>query len=241
MSLNSIDALYDTLKSQLHAADICFENALPGPAITLVYCTIDFLASLESENPDRVTRKDYMRWVTEYLDPELKFGCTAAELYGARCGVVHTLSSQSDLSRQGKAREVVYSWGNQQNAQELEKLRKLNGRSETYFVIHANRLLDGVVKGADAFVADVNADQSRSDRVDEKMNRVLTLKRPAEYADAMASLKAYQSQSAKITELISILERQLKDCPGRLRQHLMEQMAELQDIQAYCNEVQRDD
>ena len=68
-------------------------------ALTLIYGAIDALAALTRESQEtRATRKEFLAWVDSYLLPELNNGLEAIDIYGARCGVVHTYAPTSDLS-----------------------------------------------------------------------------------------------------------------------------------------------
>lgn len=65
------------------------------------------------------TRADFIAWAEKYLLPESGLDCTALELYAARCGALHTMSPESQLAREGKARRVLYAWGTH-DAKKLE-------------------------------------------------------------------------------------------------------------------------
>ena len=50
------------------------------------------------------TKAAFLRWCDSYLLASKALPCNSLELYGARCGVLHAGSPDSDLSRLGKAR-----------------------------------------------------------------------------------------------------------------------------------------
>jgi hypothetical protein len=69
------------------------------------------LAALIRPDPlKRVTRVQFIAWADQYIEPTTALGCSAIELYSARCSVLHTYGTESDLSREGKARPIVYEW-----------------------------------------------------------------------------------------------------------------------------------
>ena len=41
-----------------------------------------------------------------------RFGVSGLDLYAARCGVLHTYTMDSRLSTEGKAKRILYAWGN---------------------------------------------------------------------------------------------------------------------------------
>lgn len=76
----------------------------------MIYSAIDALAALTRESRDTsATRNEFQEWVRTYLLPQMNCGLTALDIYGARCGVVHTYAPTSDLSRTGQAKVIVYN------------------------------------------------------------------------------------------------------------------------------------
>jgi hypothetical protein len=75
----------------------------------LLYATIDALAwlSLPAEKAKTV-RWDFKQWVETYLLPNSRLGCTSSDLYSARCGLLHSNTAESELSRGGEASEIYY-------------------------------------------------------------------------------------------------------------------------------------
>jgi hypothetical protein len=87
----------------LMVAEFCVQVRATTPALILIYSAIDVAAWLCGQQ--------FTAWVSKYLLPGSNLDCTPRELYGARNGIVHNFSSESDASREGKLRQVVYSWG----------------------------------------------------------------------------------------------------------------------------------
>lgn len=75
-------------------------------ALILIYSFIDRMAWL---NVDDVSNgNDFKNWVNQYLLPQANFLCTADDLWGARCALLHTGTVVSKDSKNGKARKVQY-------------------------------------------------------------------------------------------------------------------------------------
>lgn len=91
------------------AITLCIENGLTIPSLILIYSSIDIAGRLNSEEPTKRVKDSFTKWVDRYMTPEKTLGCTAIELYGARCGVIHTLSSDSKESKKGIIRKVFYA------------------------------------------------------------------------------------------------------------------------------------
>jgi hypothetical protein len=80
---------------------------------TLIYSTIDALSPLTRPLKAKDTTRDvFMDWVRRYVRPELNLHCSAEDLYGARCGILHTYAPNSKLWGQGKAKALIYKWRN---------------------------------------------------------------------------------------------------------------------------------
>lgn len=98
----------------LNAAERCIELRQYLPSLVLIYSHIDTLAWSGSKKLGGDTRRTFEAWVNRWLLPHLKSHAppiTATDVYGARCGVLHTLTSKSGLSAKGYAREIAYGWG----------------------------------------------------------------------------------------------------------------------------------
>jgi hypothetical protein len=75
----------------------------------LLFASIDAVASLQRPKNQPDTSGDlFKKWIDSYLLPDSGLACTSEELWGARCGILHTLTAGSRLSRHGKARQIHY-------------------------------------------------------------------------------------------------------------------------------------
>jgi len=92
--------------------ELCLEHKCYLSALTLIYTAIDNLAFLDMpESQQRVTGQDFIKWTDKYLSPERSLGCTASDLYSARCAIVHTLTTESIKVREETAHRLFYAWG----------------------------------------------------------------------------------------------------------------------------------
>lgn len=110
MSKNSLE---ENILSQFLAIDTCIEKGYLLPSLILIYSGIDALASLNrSKEKEKVTRSDFKKWCADYLLPESGLNCSDTDLYAARCGILHTSTAESDLSKKDEAVELIYCIGN---------------------------------------------------------------------------------------------------------------------------------
>jgi hypothetical protein len=88
---------------------VALENNCLGAAVILVLSGMDTMAYLGMPpNQENVTRTDFVRWADGYIKFPCKEQLTGMDLYGARCAMLHNYGTASDLSRQGKCRQVGY-------------------------------------------------------------------------------------------------------------------------------------
>lgn len=148
------------------AINCCETNKFFLPELMLIYSGIDIVASLERRK-DEGTKSSFTRWVEKYLLKAVSLPCTAIELYAARCGILHTLTSRSDLSRKGQVREVLYAWGTGK-APVLQEAARCLGYD--YTVIHLSQLNEAFRKGVTMFLEEVSQEQERLKKISEGTN-----------------------------------------------------------------------
>ncbi|SRR5258708_6158580 len=82
-------------------------------AVTLMFASVDALAALTRPIGQQDTSgQDFMTWAERYLIKVsgLKLKCDKEDLWGARCGILHTYGHESRYRRQGKANPLFYEW-----------------------------------------------------------------------------------------------------------------------------------
>jgi hypothetical protein len=129
----------------IKAAEICLNQDLHMPALILIFTLIDSFAWASSEKLPKQSRKQFEAWVSTWVYPHSPLPCTPTELYAARCGVLHTLTSKADLNVGTEVRQVVYAWGPAEES-ELKRSIEVLGRPDLVG-IHMNALLDAVKEG----------------------------------------------------------------------------------------------
>jgi len=92
------------------AVELCLENDLWEPALVLMLSFVDACSWMSRpQDHNDVRQADFLAWVDTYLLPESKLVCTAEDLYGARCGLLHSLTGESRLHRQNRVRKIFWS------------------------------------------------------------------------------------------------------------------------------------
>ena len=121
MPIDNFENIAKNMAHMLSAARRCLDERQILPCLTLVYAGMDVMASLEAA-PEEKVNVSFKRWVENYLLPLTSWKCTAVDLYGARCAVVHTFTPESDLSKRGKAKVIYYA----HSGADVAKLEEVN-------------------------------------------------------------------------------------------------------------------
>jgi len=104
-----MDKLVARVDQLFNAIAGCLHNDHLESAMILVYSGIDALAWLNRPaNVDDVRQIDFEQWLDTYFMPDSGFNCTSSDLYAARCGLVHSNTSESRLNPEDRAHKVFY-------------------------------------------------------------------------------------------------------------------------------------
>jgi hypothetical protein len=91
------------------AVKLLLDSAHTLPALMMLYAAIDILGSLLRPESEPDTKGEYFKkWVNDYMIAPSHVAFTSEEVWSARCGLLHTHTASSKLSRQGKARQLHY-------------------------------------------------------------------------------------------------------------------------------------
>jgi hypothetical protein len=107
----SQDPIYNAIHNGIKD-DIAFnfEHKRFRSAVILTYSGMDAMAYLDMpENQSDVTRADFIRWADRYMRFPGSEPVTGADLYGARCGMLHANGVVSKMSREGQCRMIAYT------------------------------------------------------------------------------------------------------------------------------------
>ena len=150
--------------------ELCRSEKLISPVLILLYSTIDIASYLNSASAS--TRERFVLWCDTYLLKAKQLPCTALELYGARCGVVHAMSPDSDLSTAGKVRRIIYAWGDSE-VDTLQSLLELTRMSD-YVAVKLEELVEAYRLGLAFYIKDLEQDQDKAALAEERAPKVFT-------------------------------------------------------------------
>lgn len=164
------EAFYKNLLELGAGIENCYESKLLPPTLVLIYSSIETAGWLHNEDPSAGSKKVFTEWVNRYLLKANSMHCTALDLYAARCGMVHTLTSDADLIDQGKARRVCYAWGNARAEDLQESINRMN-KSAELVAVHIWELYNAWKRGLAAFHTELENDAPRAARVSERARK----------------------------------------------------------------------
>lgn len=101
---------------KMQEAALCLiKNDFRLAALMLVFATIDQMAWVSLPDDEDVKGRDFMAWVSTYMLGRNRTGLeavTAGDLWGARCGLLHTATAESSSLKKGTAsKKIAYSYG----------------------------------------------------------------------------------------------------------------------------------
>jgi hypothetical protein len=149
------------------AALYLIKNDFRLAALMLVFTTIDQMAWISLPGDEDVRGNDFVAWVDTYMLGRNRTGLeavTAGDLYGARCGLLHTGTAESHSLRNGKAsKKIAYSYG---------PMHATSLVSEWTF-IRFEDLVNSLLAGILWFKDDLDADEQRASIANAKVARML--------------------------------------------------------------------
>jgi hypothetical protein len=168
MNLNTLEKL---LLDSVAGIKLCIEAKLINSALVLLYCGIDTASSLDLTYDKQSVHMRYTKWCETYMFKDTSFDFTALELYAARCGVIHETSVESTLSAQGKARRIIYAWGDSKvdTLREMSKLAQI----KDYVAVQFEDLVQAYENGLNGFVASLRSNEERKHFAIKKAEKCL--------------------------------------------------------------------
>jgi hypothetical protein len=104
------DPVFNVIQNQIkRSIRVLIENQCYGAAAILIYSGIDTMAYLRLPiNEHEVKRRHFIAWAEQYIKFPGRQQITGLELYGARCGMLHTYSPYSNVTRNSQGRAIGY-------------------------------------------------------------------------------------------------------------------------------------
>lgn len=153
-------------RGMLGGVRACLHAQCLVSAVTLMYATIDAVSALTRPMGDReTTRTVFLAWVQRFV-PLQRLAVTELELYGARCGVLHTYRPEAAVV-QGGVRPIYYQW-REGPAADSERAMPANAA----FVV-VEDLYEALEAALREYVAILAQDQDLADRLNDHVGDLL--------------------------------------------------------------------
>jgi len=159
----------DCIVNDIH---VCLKNNAPTGAVLLTYCALDAMAFLSMPaGKQKVVGPDFKNWVEKYMKtgPEQPYQYDKEDLYGARCGIVHTYGAESDLSRENKCKKIVYK-------PNCLKHFYVPAKHPDLVVLGVDLFIQDFYDAVDKFLADIEKDENLKKRVDARLPNLFHIK-----------------------------------------------------------------
>ena len=104
-----LNAINDSIRGDIQSN---LDSGRYRAVLILTYSAMDAMAFLNMPpTQTEVVRKDFIEWASRYIRFPGTEQLTGEDLYGARCGLLHTYGTQSRLTRAGQCRQLIYVHG----------------------------------------------------------------------------------------------------------------------------------
>lgn len=157
------------------AVGTLFREQLLGHALIVVYSTIDTCGLLDAPpGQQSATGSSFKLWVKKYLLTYPGLELNEVDLWAARCSVLHTFTSESDLSKAGTARELQYYTGDK-SAPHIQQFINFTKSYEggKHLPVHYDDLCEAFFQAMKAFIPDLAADCASNQAHLERLRKVI--------------------------------------------------------------------
>jgi hypothetical protein len=136
-----------------------------GAVLILTYVGIDVMAYLSLEPArEKQSRRDFIRWVENYMTLPNGESYDGADLYAARSSILHRYSAESEMTQSGDARTVLYCHGNYPPI--------MPHPTKPIIMLEINVLVASFKKGMKKFLHEVLADSKRKSDVERRLRKL---------------------------------------------------------------------
>ena len=124
------------------------------------------------EGKQKVDRSDFKAWIKKYMktDSAQPYQYNEDDLYGARCGIVHTYTAESDLSRENKCRKIVYKPNCLNHFYDLSKHPDM-------VVLGIDLFIGDFYDAVSRFLLDIDKDDNLRKRVEQRLPHMFHIRR----------------------------------------------------------------
>lgn len=163
------EKLHSFISEQIEALRLLGDNKLFIPYLMITYTIMDIFADITGDHVrDKYIGKRFEAFATKYLMKHLS-DVTTDDLWGARCGLLHTGTPESDKSRNGVARQILYSWG----AADISLVKKLAAKEgkPKYVALSIDSLSIALIKALEDILTEIENDHHLRTKYGSKIKK----------------------------------------------------------------------
>ena len=156
-----INAIQNGIKRDI---EVALTNERYRAATILIYAGMDAMAFLNMPaGHTEVSRNDFIRWAERYIRFPCREQLTGADLYGARCAMLHAYGVVSRMSRAGECRMIGYM------DQSLPQVRYNPSVAPDLVLVSISALKEAFFKGIDSFLVEAFADRGKAPIIEKRL------------------------------------------------------------------------
>ena len=165
-------AYREMIEEMIESAEVLLGLRKVTPPLVLLYSAIDMMAWLNIRDViSDTSSSSFVKLVNDFISPTGQLPqCSPDDLYGARCGLLHTRTPESRTARSGQARKLLYAYGSK-TARELQGL--IDTCESDEIPVHVDSLVKAVRLGLDRFADSLVDDWEHSAMVRFKAAKML--------------------------------------------------------------------
>ena len=160
--------ILSVINSIRRGIDVALQNNCLGSSVILILSAVDTMAYVSMPQAQQdVTRTDFMNWTDRYIRFPGTEQLTRADLYGARCAMLHSYGVRSRMSRQGDCRMVGYM------DESSPPIRFDPKVSKELVLVSIPALKEALYQGMEQFLNDFYGQPETAKLADERFNTIV--------------------------------------------------------------------
>jgi len=137
------------------AIHLLSEENLYDHCLILIYSSIDVLGLLNAEDDvPSANITTFKAWAKKYMKLD-QLNITETDIYSARCGLLHTHTAQSNISKNKRAKELIYLLKKNESSQ-LQTITKDPRMGDSHQYVYMDDLINSLALGMTNFIKAVD-------------------------------------------------------------------------------------
>ena len=169
MSDLSKDAVVNAINGGIRRGiQVAIDNGCFGSAVILILSGMDAMAFLGMpKGQEDVTKEDFISWASRYIKFPCKEQLSGADMYGARCGMLHNYSAYSRMTRNNECRIIGYM------DKSVPEVRYNPEVSKELVLVSVPALAEAFFKGIAQFLVELFSDSKRAQLGEERLRKLV--------------------------------------------------------------------